>query len=311
MINDYHMLSGLQKVAILFSVVGESLALSLVKGLSKTEIRKIRSTLQEIGPVSFIVKKRVMEEFYFGFLSEQFQDESKEEGPIQPFEFLTELQDEQLLALLSKEDPPVIAMVLAQLEPEKRMLILDRVDPTEKGQILIELGSLEDIPLEGIIEVAARLREKSTYLPRTTNFSRGGGKEIAQIIGGMDSAEEERYLQTLQNEDPDLYEDVKKYHLTFIDIIEQFPDSTLRDIMNTVDLSDVSMAMKGVDQEIVDRIIGNLPQKKQAMYEPEDGPRPKRDVDTARKKVVDVARQMEKDGQFNVADLLGGGEMVE
>ena len=26
MINDYHMLSGLQKVAILFSVVGESLA---------------------------------------------------------------------------------------------------------------------------------------------------------------------------------------------------------------------------------------------------------------------------------------------
>ncbi|HIA94416.1 MAG TPA: hypothetical protein EYO16_03980 [Candidatus Marinimicrobia bacterium] len=311
MINDYHMLSGLQKVAILFSVVGESLALSLVKGLSKTEIRKIRSTLQEMGPVSFIVKKRVMEEFYFGFLSEQFQDESKEEGPIQPFEFLTELQDEQLLALLSKEDPPVIAMVLAQLEPEKRMLILDRVDPTEKGQILIELGSLEDIPLEGIIEVAARLREKSTYLPRTTNFSRGGGKEIAQIIGGMDSAEEERYLQTLQNEDPDLYEDVKKYHLTFIDIIEQFPDSTLRDIMNTVDLSDVSMAMKGVDQEIVDRIIGNLPQKKQAMYEPEDGPRPKRDVDTARKKVVDVARQMEKDGQFNVADLLGGGEMVE
>jgi len=311
MINDYHILSGLQKVAILFSVVGESLALSLVKGLSKTEIRKIRSTLQEMGPVSFIVKKRVMEEFYFGFLSEQVQDESKEEGPIQPFEFLTELQDEQLLALLNKEDPPVIAMVLAQLEPEKRMLILERVDPTEKGQILIELGSLEDIPLEGIIEVAARLREKSTYLPRTTEFSRGGGKEIAQIIGGMSSEDEARYLQTLQNEDPDLYEDVKKYHLTFIDIIEQFPDSTLRDIMNTVDLSDVSMAMKGVDQEIVDRIIGNLPQKKQAMYEPEDGPRPKRDVDTARKKVVDVARQMEKDGQFNVADLLGGGEMVE
>ncbi|MBT3519177.1 MAG: hypothetical protein HOC41_04475 [Candidatus Marinimicrobia bacterium] len=311
MIKDYHMLSGLQKVAILFSVVGESLALSLVKGLSKTEVRKIRSTSREMGAVSFTVKKQIMEEFYFGFLSEQFQDEDKEEGPIQPFEFLLELQDEQLLALLNKEEPPVIAMVLAQLEPEKRMLILDKVDPTEKGDVLIELGSLEDIPLEGIIEVAARLKEKSTYLPRTTEFSRGGGKEIAQIIGGMSSADEERYLQTLKNEDPDLFEDVKKYHLTFIDIIEQFPDATLRDIMNTVDLSDVSMAMKGVEQETVDRIIGNLPQKKQAMYEPEDGPRAKRDVDTARKKVVDVARQMEKDGQFNVVDLLGGGEMIE
>ena len=311
MITDYQMLSGLQKVAILFSVVGESLSLSLVKGLSKTEIRKIRSTLRGMGDVAFSVKKRVMEEFYFGFLSEQFQDEKTEDGPIHPFEFLPDLQDEQLLALLNKEDPPVIAMVLAQLEPEKRMLILDKVDPTEKGQILIELGSLDNIPLEGIIEVAARLRNKSSYLPRTTEFSRGGGKEIAQIISGMSSEEEERYLQTLRNEDPALYEDVEKYHLTFIDIIEKFPDGILRDIMNTVDLSDVSMAMKGVDQETVDRIIGNLPQKKQAMYEPEEGPRPKREVDKARKKVVGIARDMEKEGQFNVADLTGGGEMIE
>ena len=74
MINDYHMLSGIQKVAILFSVVGESLAMSLIKGLSKTEVRKIRSTLRSMGTVSFNVKKRVMEEFYFGFLSEQIDD---------------------------------------------------------------------------------------------------------------------------------------------------------------------------------------------------------------------------------------------
>ena len=56
MINDYHMLSGLQKVAILFSVVGESLAMSLIKGLSKTEVRKIRSTVRSMGTVSFLVK---------------------------------------------------------------------------------------------------------------------------------------------------------------------------------------------------------------------------------------------------------------
>ena len=87
MITDYHMLSGLHKVAILFSVVGESLSLSLVKGLSKTEIRKIRSTMREMGDVAFTVKKQFIEEFYFGFLSEQFQDEKKEDGPIQPFEF--------------------------------------------------------------------------------------------------------------------------------------------------------------------------------------------------------------------------------
>mgnify|MGYP001373520553 FL=1 len=311
MISDYYMLSGLQKVAIFFSIVGESLALSLVKGLAKTEVRKIRSTIREMGEVSFSVKKRVMEEFYFGFLSEQMQDEDKEEGPIQPFEFLADLNDEQLIALLDKEDSPVIAIALAQLEPEKRILILEKVDPVLKGEILIELGSLDDIPLEGIIEVAAKLRDKSTFLPRTTEFSRGGGKDIAAIIGEMSSQDEERYLQALQNENPELYNEVKKYHLTFDDIIEKFPDSILRDIMNTVDLTDVAMALKGFGQDVVDRIVDNLPQKKQAMYEPVEGAVAKRDVDTARKKVVGVAREMEKDGQFSVADLTGGGEMVE
>ena len=63
MINDYNMLSGLQKVAVLFSVLGESLAMTLVKGLSRTEIRKIRSSLREMGQVSFSVKKRVWKNF--------------------------------------------------------------------------------------------------------------------------------------------------------------------------------------------------------------------------------------------------------
>ena len=113
MVNDYNSLSGLQKVAVLFSVVGEGLALSLIKGLSKTEIRKIRSTLQTMGTISFNVKKRVMEEFYFGFLSEDVGQNGTDGNAIHPFDFLKDLTDEQLFALVNKEEPPVIAMTLA------------------------------------------------------------------------------------------------------------------------------------------------------------------------------------------------------
>ena len=311
MINDYHMLSGLQKVAILFSVVGESLAMSLIKGLSKTEIRKIRSTLRSMGTVSFIVKKRVMEEFYFGFLSEQSDDDKTDNGPIQPFEFLEDLNDEQLIALLDKEETPVIAMILAQLDPEKKMLILNRLEPTLKGQVLIELGSLDDIPLEGIIEVGARLREKSTYLPRTAEFSRGGAKEIADMLGDMSSNEQERYMQTLQNEDPDLYAAVKMFFLTFDDIIEKFPSDVQRTLFVAFDLGKLAYAVKGLDQEVIDGIIETQPQKRQAMFEPIEGPVTRREVDEARKEIVAAAKKMEADGDLNIEDLLSGGEMVE
>ena len=311
MINDYHMLSGLQKVAILFSVVGESLAMSLIKGLSKTEIRKIRSTLRSMGTVSFVVKKRVMEEFYFVFLSEQIDDDKSDDGPIQPFEFLTDLNNEQLIALLDKEETPVIAMILAQLEPEKKMLILNKLDPTVKGEVLIELGSLDDIPLEGIIEVGARLKEKSTYLPRTAEFSRGGAKEIADMLGDMSSKEQERYMQTLQNEDPDLYAAVKMFFLTFDDIIEKFPPDVQRTLFVAFDLGKLAYAVKGLDQEVVDGIIETQPAKRQAMFEPIEGPVTKREVDEARKEIVAAAKELEKSGELNIEDILSGGEMVE
>ena len=313
MITDYNRLSGLHKVAILFTVLGESLAMSLIKGLSRTEIRKIRATISEMDSVSFTLKRRIMEEFYFGFLSEQFQEDGNEEdeGPIKPFEFLTEMTDEQLIALLANQDVPVVAIALSQLDAEKRMTILERMEPEEKGKTLIELGSLQDIPLEAIIEVAGKLKEKGSYLPKPVEFSRGGAKEIADLIGEMDAEEGERYMQTLQNENPELYKDVKILVLTFEDIIEKFPDGVRRDLMNSVELDALAMAVKGIDQETIDRIIGNLPQKKQAMFEPVEWPQPKREVDDARKAIVTAAKQMEKDGVFNLADMMGGGEMVE
>ena len=311
MISDYQLLSGIQKVAVLFSVVGESLAMSLIKGLSKTEVRKIRSTLSSMDEVSFSVKKRVMEEFYFGFLSER--DETKDDGPIQPFDFLSELNDEQLIALLDKEEPPVIAMILAQLEPDKKMLILNKLEPDLKGRVLIELGSLEDIPLEGIIEVGARLKEKSTYLPRTAEFSRGGAKEIADMLSSMSSNDQDRYMQTLQNENPELYAGVKAFFLTFDDIIEKFPSDQIRTILNTVELDLLPIAFKGLGDDKISELKDMLPQKKQAMYNDDlaGKPQPKREVDNARKLFVDAAKQMEKDGAINLEDILSGGEMVE
>jgi len=71
------------------------------------------------------------------------------------------------------------------------------------------------------------------------------------------------------------------------------------------------MALKGLPEELVEKVKSNLPAKKQAMYEPVEGPVAKREVDKARKTIVQQARQMEKDGVFHLEDLASGGEMVE
>ena len=306
MISDYNRLSGLQKVAILFSVLGESLALTLVKELDQTEIRKIRAAMRGVNNVAFAVKKQVMEEFYFSFVSEKFQQDEESDEPKKPFSFLSDLTDEQLVALLSSETPRVIAITLAQLESEKRMLVLNRISEEEKGQVLLSIGNLDDVPLEAIVQIANKLQKKSKQLPKTVAFSRGGGKDLADLLGEMDAAEEEMFMQNLEQDNPALAEQVKKYRITFESIFEIFPDNLLRDLMNAVDLDAVSMALKGIEQSITDKVIGVLPKKKQAMFEPVEGAVPKRDVDEARKSIVSAAKQMERDGAFKLEDLLGG-----
>lgn len=308
MITDYNTLSGLDKVAILFTILGESLAVKLVKGIHETDIKKIRTRIREMGAVSTPVKKQVVDEFYLSFLSKKFSEGGGDSK--RPFQFLDGMPDERLLALVEVEEPRIIALALAQVDAEQRGFVLDRLPPENTGRVLLEMGALHEIPLEGVVNIASQLEEKSHFLPRGVDFSRGGGKDVAELLSSMSPAEEAKYLEAIGRESPDLLKEIKKYHLSFDDIF-QFPDNLLRDLMNSVELDTISMALKGLDQAIVDRVIENLPQKKQAMFEPVEGSVAKRDIDMAQKSIVTAARQMEKDGRFSLEDLLGGGEMVE
>ena len=311
MISDYNRLSGLQKVAILFSILGESLALNLIKELDKTELRKIRAAMRGVNSVAFTVKKQVMEEFYFSFVSEKFQEEEESDEPKKPFAFLDDLTNEQLIALLITETPRVIAITLAQLSSDKRMLVLNRISEEEKGQVLLNIGNLDDVPLEAVVQIANKLQKKARQLPKTVAFSRGGGKDLADLLGEMEAEDEQMFMSNLEQEDPDLAEAVKKYRITFESIFEIFPDNLLRDLMNAVELDAIAMALKGIDKSINDKVIGVLPKKKQAMFTPVEGAAAKREVDDARKVIVSAAKQMERDGAFKLEDLLGGGETIE
>jgi flagellar motor switch protein FliG len=260
--------------------------------------------------VAFSVKKRVMEDFYFNFVSEKFEEDDSDE-PQKPFEFLSEITDEQLVALLSTEAPRVIAIILAQVPNERKSAVMARLEGDIRNAVLRNMGNLQDVPLQAIVNIATRLKKNSQVLPKTVEFSRGGGKEVADLLGEMSPDEEKQFLEALTVEDPELADEVRKYHITFDAIFELFPDNIIRDLMNSVELDVVALALKGMSDDISSRVIDNLPQKKQAMYEPVEGAISKREVDNARKSVVQAAKQMEKDGAYNLEDFVGGSEMVE
>ena len=261
MITEYYQLAGIDKVAVVFSIIGENVAVKLLRGLSETDVQKIRARSREMEQVSTALKKQIMDEFYLSVISQKLKSESEPESK-KPFDFIEELADEQLIALLEVEDPSIIAIALAQVSAERQMKVLSRLNPEVKGNVLMKLGSLNNVPLEGIVNVASQLRTKSLYLPKAVEFARSGGKDVADILGQMTPFEEEQYLDTISREDPELAAEIKKYHLTFDDILASFPENLLRDLMNSVELDAIAMALKGRSQDQVDKILENLPQKK-------------------------------------------------
>ena len=304
-------LTGYDKVAIIFDILGDSLSINMFKDIPETEFYKIRDhakTLKNTVPTA--VKKEVLEDYYFKMLSnEKYKDQTSSE---KMFEFLEALDDEQLFALLSPEKSRVIALALEQIDNEKRMTFLAKIDVEKQNKIVLQTGDLKDIPLEAIIHTAKELKKKSTFLPGPVEFSRGGGKSVSEMLGKMPEDDAKKYLEQIKLDNPDLLNEVKKYFLLFDDVVTM-PDGIAATFWGDpeIDLEIMATALAGSEPETVEKLQGYLPGKKQAMFTPkkEEDNVSKRDIDEAKAKIKDQLQKKIESGDLNIEDVLATPEV--
>lgn len=309
--NDMKNLSGLDKAAILFQVLGESLALSMFQNISEADIMRIRIRSKELSNMPLALKKNIVEEYYFRMMSKQHQNSQNTEEKL--FSFLHDLNDEQLFYLINTESPKVIALSIDQLNKKRQMSILNRFKMQLKNSIIMELANLGDIPLEGIVNVAQELKNKIPFLPGPKEFTRGGAKSIADILNQMSTEEAEQYLEQIANEDAELYASVKKYFLSFEDLLEM-PEHIMRVFWRApeIQVDDLAKAIKGFDESVIDNIVTYLPKRKQKMYESYEQPLSKKDADKSRLVFVTLARELNDKGEINLEELMQDeSDMIE
>ena len=310
---DYNSLSGIDKCAILFQVLGEPLAVSFFAGLPKDQLRAIRVRGAELaGQIPTAIKKRVLDDYNFNLLQDQYR-KSKPDS-IKLFEFLDELTAEEVFYLLSTEKPTIAALAIDQVNNDKRISFIEKLDAQTKNNIILELGNLNDIPLEMVVNIARDLEEKAAHIPASKEFSRGGGKKMADILNNMNEEEASAYLTQVQTSDPDLYSDIKKYYLTFNDLVNMSEEIASDFWTNPdIDIDVFAVSVKGLDEDKTNTIIDIMPKKKQAMYQAIEKPMPKKEVMDARRKLVELAQQMIVAGEIKIEDIIGGSEqeMIE
>lgn len=310
---DYNNLKGLDKAAILLNVFGEPLFVSFFTGVPKEKLMQIRVRSNELaGKVPTVIQKQIIDEYSFMLLQDRYRKSKPDSDRL--FQFLEDLSSEEIFYLLSNEPAPKAALAIDQVDDEKRSAFIERLSPAQKNDIILELGNLAEIPLEVVVNVAKDLEKKAAHIPQSKEFSRGGGKRMADILNKMNEEEAAEYLNQVQNNDPDLYSDIKKHYLTFNDLLEMNEDIASDFWTNPdIDIDIFALSVKGIDEEKVQSIVDIMPKKKQAMYQPIEKPMPKKEVMESRRKLVELAQILIGSGDMKIEDIIGGEgqEMIE
>lgn len=334
-LKDYPNLKGEVKVAILFKVLGEDLALTMFKGkISEDKLLKVKNRSRRIEYVAPALQRLIVEQYYNSLLAfETPQISAGEEEPELPkkpefvynkiFAFLGDLTSEQIYYLIAEEKPSIKAIILEQLEAKDKMALMRKFPQKERQQIMVEVAEISKIPLDAVINVANEIEKNTKNLAEPTEYNRGGRKAVGDMLRSLTEAEAVEFLNEIKTTNPGLYNQVKRAIFTFEDLLN-VPDETREKIWTEIlgygpiadnlltQKNTLSLAFKGIDAEIYEKnVISMMTNKQQAMYDKlEDTPINKNEVETARQDLRKFAYELVEQNKFTIDDIFEA-EMID
>ena len=135
--------------------------------------------------------------------------------------------------------------------------------------------------------------------------------DLVAILNTVDRGTEKRIMESLEIEEPELADEIRKKMFVFEDIL-LLDDRAIQRVMRDVDNSDLSVALKGANEEVQAAIFKNMSSRMATMIK-EDmefmGPVRMKDVEEAQQKIVGIIRKLEDSAEI-VISRGGGDELV-
>ncbi len=329
-------LSGLQKAAILLIALGPERSALIFKHLKEEEIEDLTLEIANTRSVTPQVKEEVINEFYGVCLAQQYIAEGgisyakelleKALGnekaldvigkltaslQVKPFEFIRKTEASQLLNFIQDEHPQTIALILSYLNPSQAALIISALPPDRQSDVAKRIAMMDRTSPDVIKEVEKILESKLSSLVNQDYTIIGGVDAVVDILNTVDRSTEKHIMETLEIDEPELADEIRKKMFVFEDIL-LLDDRAIQRVLRDVDNSDLAIALKGANEEVQNAIFNNL-SKRLAVMIREDmefmGPVRMKDVEEAQQKIVNTIRRLE-DASEIVISRGGGDEIV-
>ncbi len=330
-------MTGRQKAAVLLVSLGPERAASLFGHLREEEIEALSLEMAKLRQVGSDTTEAVLSEVvdtanaqaYYGAGGFEYAREVLEKSlgtertaeimgrlsaviEMRPFEFLRRTPPEQICAFLRNEAPQTIALVVANLHTTLAAQVLALLLPEVQAEVAIRIATMNETSPDVIKEVEAVMRQKLANVISQEYASAGGVGVLAEILNRSDRATERNVLDQLAENDAALADQIRMMLFVFEDIVK-LDDRSVQLLLKEVDQKDLALALRGVTDEVKDKVLSNMSQRAAEMlleemeYQP---PQLRRVVEEAQGRIVAKVRQLEESETIVVSRGDGEDELV-
>lgn len=329
------MLTGPEKAAVLLSLVGEEIAGNLIATLGEDEMMLLRQGIHRMAHIEKSHVDRIFSEVcdhlekttvspsdttdYLRrvlakavgpdkadvILQQLIQQEEEPSGP--GIDVLRSMDSKTLANFLREEHPQTIAFILAHLAPAQAGEILPALGEEAQKDVAYRLTQLSHSSPEVIDEVGKVLRNE---IHQVRGKALGGAQPVADMLNYVDKATEERVLSGITEYDPELADSVRSLMFVFEDLA-QIDGRSMQVLIREVGKDKWVLALRTASPQLKEKIFTNMSERAGTLLREElesNGPVRLRDVEKAQKDVLDLARQLEADGQIFLKTGKGGKE---
>ena len=328
-------LTGIQKAAILLIALGPEKSSLIFKHLKEEEIEDLTLEIANTKSVSPAVKEQIINEFYEVCLAQQYIAEGgigyakelleKALGQekamdvigkltaslqVKPFEFVKKTDASQLLNFIQDEHPQTIALILSYLSSSQAATILAALTPEKRADVAKRIATMDRTSPDVIKEVERVLESKLSSLVNQDYTIIGGVDAVVDILNTVDRGTEKHIMETLEIEEPELADEIRKKMFVFEDIL-LLDDRAIQRVLRDVDNNDLAVALKSSNEEVQAAIFNNMSKRLAEMIK-EDmefmGPVRMKDVEEAQQKIVNIIRKLEDSAEIVISR--GGGDEI-
>jgi len=230
---------------------------------------------------------------------------------IAPFDFLRHTDPNEVFNFIENEHPQTQALVVAHLTPEQSAVIFSKLAPEVRVSVIKRIALMDRTTPEIISDVERVLEKKVAAIAKGQEYSSAGGVEsVVNILNRVDRGTEKNILESLEEEDQELTDEIRRKLFTFEDVVT-LDDRAVQRFLREVDSKKLALALKTVNDDLKDKIFKNMSQRAGEMLREELeylGPVRLRDVEEAQQEIINVVRRLEEEGEIIIAR--GGEEEI-